>query len=253
MKGEEVSEDHKERLVVLFLLVVCVTILPPLFFGEARSVKDQVGGDSWRNFIFDFQTLIGGGAAMIAAWYTVRQMRISDMKSYDRHRELVELQLRPDTLRVERMLKPGLADLEACYEEIRGVRFNTLSKLLKDEPAVVAQVMEQLRLECAQAVRIMKRPQFEAASDLFDGDLAYQFGNTMTILNDLANASRRCGKFAGKAFQAIAGGDEAEIERTGKILANSFGRVFVTWEAILVPFADMNVCLTQMKRRYRIH
>lgn len=253
MQGEEVSEDHKKRLVVLFWLVVCVTILPPLFFGEARSVKDQAGGDSWRNFIFDFQTLIGGGAAIIAAWYTVRQMRISDMKSDDRHQELVELQMRSDKLRVERMVKPGLADLEDCYEEISSVSFRALSKMLKDEPAAVADVLEQLQLECLDAVRIMKRPQFAAASDLFDGDLAYQFDNTMKILNDLADASRRCGKFARNAFQAIALGDEAEIERTGKILANVFGRVVVTWEEILVPFADMNVCLTQMKRRYRIH
>ncbi len=246
------SEERKKQLVVLFWLVVCVTILPPLLFGEARSVKDQVGGNSWRNFIFDFQTLIGGGAAILAAWHTVRQMRISDMKSDGRHQELVELQLRSDRLRVERMLKPGLSDLQDCYEEI-SLRFETLSKLHADEPAAVAEVVNQLNSKCHDAVRIMKRLHFKDASDLFDGNLAHQFDKTMARLNDLLAPSYRCIVTAQAASKTIAGGDVETISRSAQTLANILGRVVVAWEAALEPFADMNVSLKGMKKTYHIH
>ncbi|MCJ2874815.1 hypothetical protein JUM41_11265 [Rhizobium pusense] len=193
------SEHQKKRLVVLFWLVICVTILPPIFFGEPRSVKDQVGGDSWRNFIYDFQTLIGGGAAIIAAWYTVRQMQFTDEKSELRHRELVALQLRSDRLRVERMVFPSLADLLESWEVIAAFKGDVLRSLVADEPKTVAHVANELNKDCSQALKILSRATFRDAVDLLDGEMTYLLAKLDDGLKMLRDDCRKAINLADEA------------------------------------------------------
>lgn len=247
------SKEQKEHLVILFWIVVCVTILPPLFFGEARSIKDQAGGDSWRNFIYDFQTLIGGGAAIIAAWYTIRQMRITDEKSEARHRELVALQLRSDRLRVERMLFPALSDLEDCYEAISDVKMETLKQIASDEPTNVAIVLQQIGSDCYETLRIVRRPTFKEAQDLFDGDLAYQYDLMRGLLADVRDSCSTCGNTCTGLQHSFTMGQESVINKRRSQLLEELEEVDRLMKTLLITFGDFCVSLTLMKKEYGIH
>jgi hypothetical protein len=63
----------------------------------------------WQAWIYEFQTLITGLAAVGAATGTAWVMIKTDAAQDRRHQETVSLSLRPDRLRVERMLFPGVA------------------------------------------------------------------------------------------------------------------------------------------------
>lgn len=252
-QGEEVSKEQKERLVILFWIVVCVTILPPLFFGEARSIKDQAGGDSWRNFIFDFQTLIGGGAAILAAWYTVRQMRITDEKSEARHRELVALQLRSDRLRVERMLFPALDDLEDCYDAISDVKIETLKLLASHEPNSVASVLEQINSDCHDALSITLRPTFKEARDLLDGDLNYGYGLLQEHLNNLRDVCIVCRNRCVSMQHHLTNNNETLAASQRKRVLDDLDEIDRLRKTLLITFSDFCVNLALMKKEYGIH
>lgn len=73
-------------------MLVCViaSIVPAVIFGEPRLVDGQHGGDPWRNILFDFQTLIGGGLAVFAAWWTVGAMEKADQAAQVRHNQIIE-------------------------------------------------------------------------------------------------------------------------------------------------------------------
>ncbi|TBH55042.1 hypothetical protein [Rhizobium leguminosarum] len=105
-------KSNREKLTWAFVIVVAAGVLLPVIFGEPRTVQGSTGGDSWRNVIYDFQTLITGLAAVFAAAITIRTMEKTDRRSERRHRELVELQLRPDRLRLGRALHPQIAELK---------------------------------------------------------------------------------------------------------------------------------------------
>ncbi|MGO4196566.1 hypothetical protein AB4Z13_14480 [Rhizobium sp. YAF28] len=100
-------------------------------------MSGQIGGDYWRNFIYDFQTLIAGVAAIVAAYATVRQMQATDVAAQDRHdqllasarenerenrerhNQLVEMSVRKDRLIVERLIVPHLFELVRAKDKLR--------------------------------------------------------------------------------------------------------------------------------------
>lgn len=93
---------RRNQFMTLIMIVVLVAIIPPAMFGEARNIKDATGGDPWRNFIFDFQTIIAGIFAVFAAWWTVQAMERTDREQERRHRDLLALQLRTEYLAIDR-------------------------------------------------------------------------------------------------------------------------------------------------------
>lgn len=75
---------------ILILIVLISAILLPAIFGQERVVQGQSGGDPWRNFVLDFQTIIGGFLAVFAAWWTVATMEIADRAAQTRHNQILE-------------------------------------------------------------------------------------------------------------------------------------------------------------------
>lgn len=88
-----------------FILVLALAaILPAALFGSPRIIDGQHGGDAWRNFLLDFQTLIAALFAVFAAWWTVSTMVETDQAAERRHREQIKLLLRQDTAKIHRLL-----------------------------------------------------------------------------------------------------------------------------------------------------
>lgn len=82
---------HRSNAVKILILIVLISaILLPAIFGEERLVQAQSGGDPWRNFVLDFQTIIGGFLAVFAAWWTVSTMEKADQAAQTRHNQILE-------------------------------------------------------------------------------------------------------------------------------------------------------------------
>ncbi len=90
----------------VLLVAIAFAIIPPLILGEPRVVDDQHGGDPWRNFYLDFQTLIGGALAIFAAWWTVDTMETTDRQAAQRHAETMALNLRSEYVVLDRGVRP---------------------------------------------------------------------------------------------------------------------------------------------------
>lgn len=238
-------------VLAFFASMIGTASLIFLLFGDARLVAGEGGGDSWRNFIYDFQTLIGGGAAVIAAWYTVRQMQITDEKSDTRHRELISLQLRPDRLRVERMIYPALADLEDTYRKISEINLTGVGKHLDSEPQSSRLIVENLERVCFEAVSILARKQFKAAQDLFDGDLTYRYGKTYDDLQNIIGACQNLGiDLTGLKF---AKPDPEKFERAMNRVLENLEEIQKFKSSVLISFGDLNVSLETMRKEYHVH
>lgn len=96
-----ISSHSKGAIIACVSVILIMSILPPAFFGSHD-------GGGW-TFIKDFQTLITGFAAVGAAAATILVMVKTDAEQERRHRDIVRLSLRPDRLRIERMLNPAVA------------------------------------------------------------------------------------------------------------------------------------------------
>lgn len=73
--------------------------------------------------VFHYQTLITGILAIVAAVLTVAQMRASDRKSDERHRQLMLLSTRADALRVERMLDVCVSKHQVAAQNLLDMTF----------------------------------------------------------------------------------------------------------------------------------
>ncbi len=79
---------------------------------DGRQVAGDVGGHPLRNLYYDFQTLIGGVLAIIAAWWTIGTMEKTDAEAARRHAETMALGLRREYLELDRALNPQLGFLK---------------------------------------------------------------------------------------------------------------------------------------------
>ncbi len=162
------SEEQKKRLFSLALIVLGFAMLPPLLFGEARTVKDQFGGDSWRNFIFDFQTLITGIAAVSAAFITVRQMRTSEMESQKRHREILGFAIRNEVRTLTNAFDTTIKPLVFAYGEL----LSSVTSVLEEEGLSYEEWYEIVVSRCLPPLErvsgALKGDHFVQAEPLFD-------------------------------------------------------------------------------------
>lgn len=94
-----------KRYPVLTMLGICIVILifAPIIWGDR---KDAV----WK-FIYNFQSLLTGLFAIVAALITVHTMRETDDRQEVRHQELMSLNLRRDKMIIRRAVHPQILDL----------------------------------------------------------------------------------------------------------------------------------------------
>lgn len=95
----DLSKLQKGLIVLTMAIGVVFTIfIIELYFGQrcAMANADSFGnrcGHPVANFLYDFQSLIGGILAVAAAFFTIRQMQATDSRQAKHHRELIDLQL----------------------------------------------------------------------------------------------------------------------------------------------------------------
>ena len=179
------SRRNKRRILLLIAIVVGVAVLGPALFGEPR---EQNGGDPWRNFVFDFQTLLTGIFAVGAATWTVLTMELTDTRSEERHRQLMAVSLRSELRAVDRALNPQADEIEEILGYLWSADYDPLETGVNNW-----EWFSNLAKTNYGSIRdlegIVERPQITDAQPYFDGDLLMAFdeftGYLVGVSNDL--------------------------------------------------------------------
>jgi hypothetical protein len=146
--------------------------------GLIKFVEPLASGDPscFRNFIYDYQTLLTGILAIVAAVITVSVAVKTEKMAQWRHAQLVRLQMRPDKLTLERGILPQAPVLRSSHKTIQDCR--GFFVVLRREDAASARRMISSSSEIGMVVQAMQnlREAFAdetwmAAETLFDGRL----------------------------------------------------------------------------------
>lgn len=149
---------------------------------DATEMAQRILGEDpgkWAHFVFNYQTLIGGMLAILAALITVVAMIVVDQRQATRHNQLVRLSRQPDALKIERALYPTFRYLRECYKEMRDYKFegyDPVKEVLPDE--YYSSVVDQIPSIKANASAIR-----QYLHPLRQGDIALLFNGRLT--NDL--------------------------------------------------------------------
>jgi hypothetical protein len=189
------GRETRAAIFAFGILVVGMSVIPPVLFGGQPTATAQDLGDPWVSFIFNYQTLIAGVLAVGAAYATVRQMQRSDIRSDERHEELVRFGLRADKIKVERFLTPQFSHLERCFAEV--ARLNDALAATSEEHVAetVAENMDAISSISGSFHEILNRPIWIETADLFHGSLAFCLDNTRLTGNGFTQT-------AGAAYSA---------------------------------------------------
>lgn len=168
------SEHQRKRFYVLLALVVGVAVVLPVVFGRPRGIAGE-GGDGWRNFIFDFQTLLTGILAIGAAWWNVAAMKAADASSDKRHKEVVEKARADEQRIIERAVNPQTIQLEMALRILlihkRSIlQINTLDGQMERISITITMVDYIV----TRLLEITSQPQLREGMRLFDGETTYK-------------------------------------------------------------------------------
>ncbi|RRN67620.1 hypothetical protein [Agrobacterium deltaense] len=186
------------RIVLLLCCAVFVSLLfqayaitipsPSLWLNVVNAGRGAIGIDPinpWRDWLYDFQSLIGGILAVIAAAFTVLQMRISDDRSEARHKEALKLQVRADSLRFERMFFPLHDELVVGLRVFsRGFSAENLKSLF-----------DEINGACYDIDRAFKAQTYRDAEDLLGGTLTIAIAQYRTDIIELRRLAQIAGEF----------------------------------------------------------
>lgn len=168
-------------------MIVFMATVPPALFGRAPDAEKKDLGDRWSNFVFNYQTLVTGIAAVAAATLTIRQMDKVDAKQEDRHRELVRLQLRQDTIRMQRALRPQLNELQEWLIGLNGRTFyDPIHEQRPGNPLwhALAEFGRSGNGTLILIKETLERKQFRDGVELFDGDTTWTLDQLDGILDN---------------------------------------------------------------------
>lgn len=162
-------------------------LLVRLFFGDARTIAGQAGGDSWRDFIYDFQTLMTGIAAVVAATFTVRRMKHDDREQSRRHHETLAFAIRSETRRLDRALHPQLQDLRLVASRLVSLPFGNEKdfEVPNTGYAWFTRISPKLLPIVNDLSEILERPAITGSSEYFDGKLLVAFDRAYSSAQDV--------------------------------------------------------------------
>lgn len=168
------SKLQKTRIYILIGLVAVVAIIGPVVFGIPRGIAGEEG-DGWRNFIYDFQTLLTGILAIAAAWWNVSAMKAADVASGKRHKEVLEKALVDQQRIVERAVNPQAGQMRAA-SIILGIHKSTIMKIntLEGQMERLSISIRMMDFIITQLTDIISRPQLREGMRLFDGEVTYK-------------------------------------------------------------------------------
>ncbi|MGO7148962.1 hypothetical protein ACCS52_26360 [Rhizobium ruizarguesonis] len=167
--------SNRNKIIKAAAIAIGAALVLPVFFGEAPKFADRVGGDSLRNLIYDFQTLIGGALAIGAAWWTVITMEKADQSAAKRHAEQMELALRKDRLAIERAVYPQAEGLAGMGWHLHQIRREILAKnTYRKQLWEIGRQFRVLKDLAGDLNHLLDLEQLKEGSRLFDGMLAYK-------------------------------------------------------------------------------
>lgn len=180
--------DHKNKILILFLIIAALTILLSTMFGEPRKVDGETGGGFLRNFVFDFQTLFTGILAVGAATWTVLTMDRTDARSEKRHRELVAISMRGEFRALERAMNPQREELELVLQRISNGDTKFDAQMTSWD--WMRRASAEYFYDILQMRDILKRPQIVEGAIYFDGTLSSTYIDCLHLLEKIENDMR---------------------------------------------------------------
>jgi hypothetical protein len=171
-RSNEAEFSVKRAVGFALLMIVIIGFVVPVGASGAFG--------NWVQFLRDFQTLIGGLAAIAAAYITIQQMHISDEKSDKRHSDILRLTLLSDKRRIERAVNPQRQELAYAYDDLCRSRaaWQNDAKGLADKAN-----MGKLYRLAKEINEIISRPPIRNGSELFDGSTASWFYEVDNLTN----------------------------------------------------------------------
>ncbi len=195
-------------------IVICIaTALVAHMVRHGPISHDAADAPAVLGLLYDYQTLITGALAVIAAYMTVSEMRRADQNSDDRqskalfaaaeqHKSSMRLAVRGDRLRVQRALHPQYKELhdlvrdmrqaDKVVDEMRNKAFDLSEpgqrwaySLSDFEVFITSAYPMFLRIQ-----EILQRPQFVDGSQLFDGALTYRISELCRRTDEAVEAGR---------------------------------------------------------------
>lgn len=233
---------RRQRWGILFVAVLfLMAILPsPLVAELMQLFLDRTQGHWLKVSIYDFQTLITGGLAIVAAVWTVLTMESTDARSERRHRELVSLQLRSDALRVERMLFPFLNELIDRNCSMKQFDPQTIESRFGQAEltkALYGQVNEVIGVG-----KVLQSEAYKNAEDLFGGILTHHLKALKIDLVRLQHSAGQVASIAKEWRKSANEPDEMDIADRDAAVATfqkQHPEVIFTFDVVLIELKNL--------------
>jgi hypothetical protein len=159
-------DKSRNRILLAIVIAISTGLLLPAVFGEPRTENST--GDAWRNFIYDFQTLLTGFFAVAAAFVTFYQMQKFDAQSAKRHEEQVKLAFRPDVLLMERAYSPSVETIREWRDDMRRISSKWRAEHLREDAYRDREMIVSL---ASGFIEEIERDTFQRATHLFSGKM----------------------------------------------------------------------------------
>lgn len=151
------------RQVVDIVAVLAIGALIGLMVADVGSSERHIG---------DWQTLIAGILAVIAAAWTVGEMRRNDRMQQSRHEELMQLNLRADRLRARRAAFPYSIEMKTVSGVLDQYPPDAFTRLASNEQQKAILVM----LSCYSKLKeVIDAEALVEAKNMFGSDMAHLY------------------------------------------------------------------------------
>lgn len=169
--------DMKMRLITVSVIgIIGVFTFPALFDWSQVD-----GARSWRQTIFEFQTLFAGIFAVVAGYITVYQMRISDAKSDKRHEDLLSLNVAAERRSIERALNPTVFEWKQKLVQLANLHEKLQQVERDDRNFALEKFAGFFVLQCDELLTILHSEQFNDGRKYFPGAFANKIENIIRL------------------------------------------------------------------------
>ena len=183
-------KDHEEQglsgpWLVPSIFAGCTVILVAVLvtYEPARAwlcPSADTGPTCARSLLSEFQTLITGVAALLAAIITVSTMERTAATARRDQSSLLSLTLRPDYLKIERLIEPQLEQLETCV-----AYFERFLAALDPYSVGGIGVLRKVERSATNALAIVERACWADAAPLFTGQMTKKLADYRNSLRSL--------------------------------------------------------------------
>ncbi|GAA5626997.1 hypothetical protein Brsp05_02280 [Brucella sp. NBRC 12953] len=151
---------------------------------EANSIGKRCGNPV-ANFLYDFQSLIGGILAVAAAFFTIRQMQATDAEQAKHHRELIDIQLFQQQVSIQQ----GCELIRALFISSTPalVRLRNTIKRDGNSAAMVFPDAEEYAIAFRNVESFLNSPSIARVEPLIGGDVVLQLLLARNAANRLAD------------------------------------------------------------------